>query len=68
MYIDVQNEVVMISTVLTGFREHISLYHDKVEHGETIVITRHGRPVAEVTPPASPGESKSWKRLKKYDS
>jgi antitoxin (DNA-binding transcriptional repressor) of toxin-antitoxin stability system len=31
-----------------------------VEHGETLVVVRHGRPIAEVLPAAN--ESPSWKR------
>jgi prevent-host-death family protein len=49
----------MLSTGFTNFRTHAARYLDKVEHGETVVITRHGRPIAEIVPPAGP---KSWKR------
>jgi prevent-host-death family protein len=52
----------MISTAFTEFRKHSAAFLDKVENGETIVITRHGRPVAEMVPPSSALESKSWKR------
>jgi prevent-host-death family protein len=52
----------MLSTGFTKFRTHAASYLDKVEHGETIVITRHGRPVAEIVPPSGSTASKSWKR------
>ncbi|MBL8025697.1 MAG: type II toxin-antitoxin system Phd/YefM family antitoxin [Fibrobacteres bacterium] len=51
----------MISTAFTEFRKHTAAYLDKVENGDTVVITRHGRPIAEVVAPTDSG-SKSWKR------
>jgi prevent-host-death family protein len=54
--------VAMVSTAFTEFRKRTAAYLDKVENGETVIITRHGRPIAEVIP-ASPARSlKSWKR------
>ena len=44
----------------TEFRNHASDMLTEVEHGETIVVVRHGRPIAEVSPLA--GEEPSWKR------
>ena len=34
----------------------------KVENGETIVILRHGRPIAEVSPLTDGQKPPSWKR------
>ena len=34
----------------TDFRNHASGYITAVEHGETLVLLRNGRPVAEVIP------------------
>jgi prevent-host-death family protein len=52
----------MLSTGFTKFRIHAASYLDKVENGETVVITRHGRPVAEIVPPSGSTAAKSWKR------
>ena len=35
---------------LTEFRSHASGMLTQVEHGETILVLRHGRPIAEVSP------------------
>ncbi len=44
----------------TEFRKHASDMLTEVEHGETLVVLRHGRPIAEVTPAAN--QQPSWKR------
>jgi prevent-host-death family protein len=36
-------------------KTHLAELLDRVEAGETIVITRHGRPVAQMTSPEPPG-------------
>ena len=33
-------------------KTHLAQLLDRVEHGERITITRHGKPVAELVPPA----------------
>jgi antitoxin (DNA-binding transcriptional repressor) of toxin-antitoxin stability system len=33
---------------------------DRVEQGETLIVLRHGRPIAEISPVS--GSSPSWKR------
>jgi prevent-host-death family protein len=38
-------------------KTHLPQLLDRVEHGETIVITRHGKPVAKLVP-ASAGKAK----------
>jgi prevent-host-death family protein len=34
----------------TEFRNNASVLLSKVEEGETLLVTRHGRPIAEVSP------------------
>jgi prevent-host-death family protein len=47
----------------TEFRRNVSGLLSRVERGETIVVTRHGRAVAEVGPVTpSAGRTPSWKR------
>ena len=61
--ISVQNSVQIMSTVtLTEFRSHASGMLDRVERGETLVVLRHGRPIAEVSPVAAPAAAPSWKK------
>lgn len=44
----------MPSTIVGAFeaKTHLSALLERVEHGEEIVITRHGRPVARLMPMA----------------
>lgn len=44
----------------TEFRNHASDMLTEVEHGETLLVIRHGRPIAEISPATS--QSPSWKR------
>ena len=48
---------------LTEFRSHASGMLTEVENGETLVVLRHGRPIAEVVP-VRDGDARvpSWKR------
>jgi prevent-host-death family protein len=39
----------MVTVTLVEAKTHLSELLDKVETGEEVVITRHGRPVAQVT-------------------
>jgi len=49
-----------MSTVsLTQFRSEASGMFTRVERGETLVVMRHGRPIAEVSPVAT--SVPSWK-------
>jgi prevent-host-death family protein len=52
-----------VTTVsVTEFRSHASGMLSRVEQGETFVVHRHGRPIAEVSPVApTNGGSPSWK-------
>ena len=58
-----QNSVQIMSTVtLTDFRSHASGMLDRVERGETLVVLRHGRPIAEVSPVTASAAAPSWKK------
>ena len=53
----------MTTVSLTDFRSHASGMLTRVEHGETIVVLRHGKPIAEVSPVREKdGAQPSWKR------
>ena len=53
----------MTTITLTEFRSHASGMLNRVERGETLVVIRHGRPIAEVSPvSAVTGGSPSWKK------
>ena len=53
----------MTTVTLTEFRSHASGMLTRVERGETLVVLRHGRPIAEVCPVARETDSQpSWKR------
>jgi prevent-host-death family protein len=42
-------EYAVATVTLVEAKAHLSELLDKIEHGEEIVITRHGRPVAHMT-------------------
>ena len=44
----------------TEFRNHASDTMTAVEQGETFLVIRHGRPIAEISP--APSQQASWKR------
>ncbi len=53
----------MTTVTLTEFRSHASGMLNRVEQGETLVVLRHGRPIAEVSPlGAVAGGNSSWKK------
>lgn len=53
----------MTTVTLTEFRSHASGMLSRVENGETLVVLRHGRPIAEVSPvSAVAGGDPSWKK------
>ena len=52
----------MTTVTLTEFRSHASGMLSRVEKGETLVVIRHGRPIAEVSPVSSSAAEPSWKR------
>lgn len=53
----------MTTISLTDFRSHASGMLTRVENGETLVVLRHGKPIAEISPIAAKHSSQpSWKR------
>ena len=53
----------MNRVTLTDFRSNASGMLTRVERGETLIVLRHGRPIAEVSPFEEKGRSTpSWKR------
>ena len=53
----------MTTVTLTEFRSHASGMLSRVEHGERLVVIRHGRPIAEVSPVSDvAGANPSWKK------
>jgi prevent-host-death family protein len=53
----------MKTVTLTEFRSHVSGLLTDVENGETLVVVRHGRPIAEVQPVGTPENAQpSWRR------
>ena len=52
----------MTKTTFTEFRKHAKTYFDSVEKGATIQVLRHGKVIAEITPPHENRLSKGWKK------
>lgn len=53
----------MKTVQFTEFRRQASQFLDEVELGETLIVMRHGRPVAEISPMRVAGAAApSWKR------
>ena len=52
----------MIKTTFTGLRRNAKAFFDAVENGDTVQVTRYGRPVAEIVPPQSDVKAASWNR------
>ena len=47
----------------TEFRKHASGLFSEVEGGETLIVLRHGKPIAEISPVGLAGQKGSaWKR------
>lgn len=40
----------MKTVPFTDFRKNASVFINEVEHGETLILIRHGKPVAEIIP------------------
>lgn len=53
----------MKTVSFTDFRAHASTLLDAVERGETVVVLRHGKPVAEIhpVPPGTP-RTPAWRK------
>ena len=52
----------MKAITFTEFRKHASSLFSAVENGEIVVILRHGKPIAEITPVSPEAAVPSWKR------
>jgi antitoxin (DNA-binding transcriptional repressor) of toxin-antitoxin stability system len=53
----------MKTITFTNFRKHASSFITEVEHGETIVLLRRGKPIAEVIPFSDKSrKTPSWKQ------
>ncbi len=52
----------MRTVTVTELRRSWSRLFRLVEQGETVQVTRHGRPVARVVPTANAGNPPAWKR------
>ena len=53
----------MKTVTFTEFRKHASGLFTDVERGENLLVIRHGKPVAEISPVSPTAESvPSWKR------
>ena len=52
----------MKTVTFTEFRKNASGLFSDVEQGEVLVIIRHGKPIAEVSPVSSPDNLPAWKR------
>ncbi len=53
----------MRSVTFTEFRKNASELISCVEKGESLLVLRHGRPVAAISPPTGPhGDTPSWKK------
>ncbi len=53
----------MKTIAFTDFRKKASGFITEVEHGETLVLLRHGKPIAEIIPFSDrPQRTPSWKR------
>lgn len=52
----------MKTVKFTDFRKNASGLISEVEKGETLLVIRHGKPVAEISPVENqPGRTPSWK-------
>ena len=53
----------MTTATFTEFRKNASRYFSQVEDGETVVVIRHGKIIAEIVPPRNGGTLEpAWKK------
>ena len=53
----------MKTVSFTDFRKNASGFINEVEHGETLILIRHGKPVAEIVPFSSRSQKMpAWKQ------
>ena len=63
MYNNVHNgTLIMRQVTFSEFRRNAASLFNSVERGETVRVTRHGKPIAEVVPLPPPRETLAWKR------
>jgi prevent-host-death family protein len=52
----------MRTVSFTNFRNNASLFLSSVEKGEVVIVMRHGKPIAKISPTSSTnGEKPAWK-------
>ena len=63
-YVQIELGGLQVKTVtFTEFRKHASELFSEVEGGEAILVLRHGKPIAEISPASTERNAKpSWKR------
>ncbi len=59
-------EGAMVTVNLSHAKAHLSELLDKVETGEEIIITRHGRPVAHISPVSRPKQPLQFQELAEF--
>jgi len=47
-----------------ALKSHLSEILDAVEHGQTVVVTRHGKPIARISPDAAEQREQANRALK----
>lgn len=47
---------------VTDFRKNASSFINEVEHGETLILIRRGKPVAEIIPFSGRSQIPAWKK------
>ena len=52
----------MKTIAFTEFRKRASKLLTAVEDGETIIVLRHGKPIAEITPVSRRNDLPAWKK------
>lgn len=52
----------MKTVPFTDFRKNASGFINEVEHGETLILIRRGKPVAEIIPFSGKLRSPAWKQ------
>jgi antitoxin (DNA-binding transcriptional repressor) of toxin-antitoxin stability system len=53
----------MKTVTFTEFRENASALFSEVEAGSTLLVLRHGKPIAEISPPSTQrGDIPLWKK------
>jgi prevent-host-death family protein len=64
--LDDQLEIVMAEVNLAQAKAHLSAIIDRVEAGETVTITRRGRPVAKLSAVDAPKKPIDFEALRRF--